>query len=116
MLAETTTRRRVTLATAVGILAVLYAVTFLLGALLHLGVRMPLGFAVVAEPRIYPAAIVEGLCGLVLAVGAYAALTRKSLAWGATTGAHIFSLGGVLLGTVALAARAGPRTGLHTIY
>ena len=61
MLTETTTRRRVTLATAVGILAVLYAVTFLLGALVHLGVRIPLGFTVLAEPRIYPATVVEGL-------------------------------------------------------
>jgi hypothetical protein len=43
MLTETTTRRRATLATAVGILAVLYAITFLLGALLHLGVQVPLG-------------------------------------------------------------------------
>jgi hypothetical protein len=99
MLTETTTRR-VTLAKAVGILAVLYAVTFLLGARLHLGVRIPLGFTVLAEPRIYPAAIVEGLCSLVLAVGAYAVLTRKSWARDAITGAHIFSLGGVLLGTV----------------
>jgi hypothetical protein len=94
---EATTRRRVTLATAVGILAVLYAVTFLVGALLHLGVRIPLGFTVLAEPRIVPATIVEGLCGLVLAVGAYAALTRKGWAWGAITGAHAFALGGCCL-------------------
>jgi hypothetical protein len=116
MLTATTTRRRVTLATAVGILAVLYAVTFLLGAVLHLGVRIPLGFTVLAEPRIYPATIVEGLCSLVLAVGAYAVLIRKSWAWGAITGAHIFSLGGVLLGTVALAVGAGPNTELNIIY
>jgi hypothetical protein len=110
------TARRVTLATAVGILAALYADTFLLGALLHLGVRIPLGFTVLAEPRIYPATIVEGLCSLVLAVGAYAVLTRKSWAWGAITGAHIFSLGGILLGTVALAVGAGPSTELNTTY
>jgi hypothetical protein len=116
MLTETTTRRRVTLATAVGILAVLYAVTFLLGALLHLGVRIPLGFTVLAEPKIYPATIVEGLCSLALAVGAYAVLTRKSWGWGAITGAHILSLGGVLLGTVALAVGAGPNTELNAIY
>jgi hypothetical protein len=80
MLTQTTTRRRVTLATALGALAALYAVAFLLGALLHLGVRIPLGFTVLAEPRIYPATIVEGLSGLGLAVGAYAVFTGKS--WG----------------------------------
>jgi hypothetical protein len=80
MLTETTTRPRSMVATAVGMLAVLYAITFLLGALLHLGVRIPLGFAVLAEPRIIPATIVEGLCGLGLAVGAYAVLTGRSWA------------------------------------
>jgi hypothetical protein len=80
MLTQTTTRRRVTLATALGALAALYAVAFLLGALLHLGVRMPLGFTVLAEPRIYPATSVEGLSGLGIAVGAYAVFTGKS--WG----------------------------------
>ena len=93
MLTEATSRSRTTLATAVGALAVLYAVTFCLGALLHLGVRIPLGFAVLAEPRIVPATIVEGLCGLGLAVGAYAVLSGRSWAWAAVTGAHAFALG-----------------------
>jgi hypothetical protein len=94
MLTETTTRRRATLlATAVGIRAVLYAVTFLLGALLHLGVRVPLGFAVLAEPRTVPATVVEGLCGLFLAVGAYAVLTLRTWAWPAVTAAHAFAWG-----------------------
>jgi hypothetical protein len=116
MLTEITTRPRSMVATAVGMLAVLYAITFLLGALLHLGVRIPLGFAVLAEPRIIPATIVEGLCGLGLAVGAYAVLTGRSWAWSAVTGAYAFALGGVLLGTVALAVGAGPNTELNTIY
>jgi hypothetical protein len=81
MVTEATTRRRATLSTALGVLAALYAITFFLGALLHLGVRVSLGFAVLAEPRILPATIVEGLCGLFLAVGAYATLTRKTRAW-----------------------------------
>jgi hypothetical protein len=116
MLTTATTRRRDTLATATGILAVLYAVTFLLGALLHLGVRIPLGFAVLAEPRIVPATIVEGLCGLGLAVGAYATLSRKTWAWPAITAAHAFAVGGVLLGMAALAVGAGPSTELNTVY
>ena len=116
MLTETPARRQAPLATTVGILAVLYALTFLLGALLHLGVRMPLGSVVLAEPRIFPATIVEGLCGLSLMIGAYAVLTRKSWAWGAITAAHALALGGVLLGMAALAVGAGPSTDLNTIY
>ncbi len=116
MLTETPARRQAPLATTIGILAVLYALTFLLGALLHLGVRIPLGFTVLAEPRIFPATIVEGLCGLSLATGAYAVLTRKTWAWQAIITAHAFALGGVLLGTAALAVGAGPSTDLNTIY
>lgn len=116
MLTQATTRTRTPLATTVGALAVLYAATFSLGALLHLGVRIPLGFAVLAEPRIIPATIVEGLCGLGLAVGGYAALAGRSWAWSAVTGAHAFALGGVLLGITALALGGGPSTELNTIY
>lgn len=116
MLTEAITRPRTPRATAVGILAVLYAATFFLGALLHLGVRIPLGFAVLVEPRIIPATIVEGLCGLGLAVGGYAVLAGRSWAWPAVTGAHAFALGGVLLGITALALGGGPSTELNTIY
>jgi hypothetical protein len=116
MLTQATTRPRAPLATAIGILAVLYAATFFLGALFHLGLRIPLGFAVLAEPRIIPATIVEGLCGLGLAVGGYAVLAGKSWAWSAVTGAHAFALGGVLLGITALALGGGPSTELNTIY
>ena len=49
---ETTTHRYTGATTAIGVLTALYAVTFFLGALLHLGGRIPLGFAVLAEPRI----------------------------------------------------------------
>ena len=116
MLTETTPRRPTTLATTIGVLAALYAATFLVGAVLHLGVRIPAGFAVLAEPRIFPATVVEGLCGLFLAVGAYAALSRKTWEWPALTAAHAFAVGGVLLGITALALGGGPSTELNTIY
>jgi hypothetical protein len=116
MLTETTPRRPTTLATTIGVLAALYAATFLVGAVLHLGVRVPVGFAVLAEPRIFPATVVEGLCGLFLAVGAYAALSRKTWEWPALSAAHAFAVGGVLLGITALALGGGPSTELNTIY
>ncbi len=111
---ETTTRRHV--AVAIGVLAAIYAVTFLLGALLHLGVRIPAGATVLAEPRIFPASVVEGLCGLFLAAGAYAALTGRTWAWPALIAAHGFALGGVLLGVAALAVGAGPSTEFNEVY
>jgi hypothetical protein len=89
------------------------AMTFLLAALLHLGIQFPLGFS---EPRIIPAAIVEGLCGLFLAVSAYTVFAHKTWAWGAALTAHIFAVAGVLLGITALALGLGPSTEANTIY
>ena len=113
---ETTTHRYAGATTAIGVLIALYAVTFLLGALLHLGVRIPLGFTVLAEPQIIDATIVEGLCGLFLAVSAYAVFTRRAWAWPAATAAHAFAVAGVLLGIGALAAGLGPSTELNYVY
>ena len=67
--------------TLIGVLSAIYAATFFLGALLHLGVEVPLGLAVLDEPRILPATIVEGLCGLALAVAALAVFARVDRAW-----------------------------------
>lgn len=83
---------------------------------MHLGGRVPLGFTVLEEPEILPATIVEGLCGLALAIAAFAVLARKDWAWTAALAAHAFALGGVLLGMAALAVGAGPSTELNTIY
>jgi hypothetical protein len=104
------------MATVVTVLVVFGAVTFLLAALVHLGARIPLGFAVITEPVIVPAAIVEGLAGLGLAVSAYALLTRRGWARPAAMAANAFALGGVLLGMWALAAGRGPRTELNDVY
>lgn len=57
--------------------------------------------------------IVEGLCGLFLAVSAYALFTRRTWAWPAATAAHVFALAGVLLGISAIAAGRGPHTLLN---
>lgn len=113
---EQTTHRGTGATTMLGVLSAVYAATFFLGALLHLGVRVPLGFAVLAEPRILPATVVEGLCGLALFVAAFAVLSREAWARPAAIAAHAFALGGVLLGTAALALGAGPTTDLNTVY
>ena len=116
MIEQPTTYRTNGVSTAIGVLSAVYAATFFLGALLHLGVTIPLGFMVLDEPGILPATIVEGLCGLALAVAAFAVLTRRNGAWTIALAAHAFALGGVLLGITALAVGAGPSTELNTIY
>lgn len=103
-------------APVVRVLTTLEALTFLVAALLHMGLTIPLGFAQLSESRIIPAATVEGLCGVFLAVSAYAAFTRQAGAWRLTLTAHAFALAGVALGTVALAVGAGPRTVGNDIY
>jgi hypothetical protein len=113
---EPTTYRRNAIETAIGVLSAVFAATFFLGALLHLGVRVPLGFVAIEEPVILPATMVEGTCGTALAVAAFAVLARKNGAWAVATAAHAFALGGVLLGITALAVGAGPSTELNTIY
>jgi hypothetical protein len=108
--------RKSGVATTVGVLSVVYAATFCFGALLHLGVEVPLGFMTLQEPRILPATIVEGLCAVGLVIAAFVVLTRKNMAWTVALAAHGFALGGVLLGMAALAVGAGPSTELNTIY
>jgi hypothetical protein len=102
--------------TAVALLATVYAATFVVAVLLHLGADIPLGFAVLDEPRRPFAVIVEGVAGLVLAVGAFAVLAGTTRAWAAVTGAHAVALAGVLWGMVAVAAGRGPHTQLNDIY
>ena len=102
--------------TAVVLLATVYAATFVVAVLLHAGVEVPLGFAVLEEPRRPFAVIVEGATGTVLAVGAFAALAHKVWAWAAVTGAHAVALAGVLWGMVAVAAGRGPHTQLNDGY
>jgi hypothetical protein len=99
-----------------GVLAAVYAGTFLLAVLLHLGVQIPLGFAVLDEPQRPFAVIVESLAGVVLAVGAFAVFARKAWAWAAVTWAHGLALAGVLWGMVAVAAGRGPHTQLNDTY
>ncbi len=104
-------------AVALGVLSLIWAATFFLGALLHAGITVDLGFAVLEEAPILPARIVESLCGIALAMGAWAVLTRRGWAWAAATTGHVVALAGVLLGTVAVAAPGrGPSSVLNDTY
>jgi hypothetical protein len=102
--------------TAVALLATVYAATFVVAVLLHVGVEVPLGFVVLDEPRRPFAVIVEGVAGIVLAVGAFAVFAGTTRAWAAAAGAHAVALAGVLWGMVAVAAGRGPHTQLNDTY
>ncbi|MGD1080702.1 MAG: hypothetical protein ABR881_20465 [Candidatus Sulfotelmatobacter sp.] len=82
------------------------ASVFLFGAVQHAGVAL----GPFHEPRILPAAIVETICGLLLAGGAAALLRTAGAKKGLALTANFVAVGGVLLGMVALAVGAGPRT------
>ena len=113
---QTNSWARVAVGRAVGVLLAAEATTFLLGAITHLGVGIPLGFGVLQEPRIVDATVVEGLSAMLLATAVYAVLTHRGWAWLAATVAHGFAIIGVLVGMFALAAGLGPTTTANTIY
>jgi hypothetical protein len=102
--------------TTVGLLAAGYAATFLVAVLLHVGVEIALGFAVLQEPRRPVAVLVEGVAGLLLGLGALAVFAGRTWAWAAVTGAHAVALAGVGWGMVAVAAGRGPHTQLNDTY
>ena len=110
---KSTTHRWSPIVTAISILIIAEAITFLLAALLHVGVPIPLGFS---EPQIIPAAVVEGLCGLLLAVSVYALFAGKAWARRMAIAAHIFAVAGVLLGIVVLSLRGSLSTEANTFY
>jgi hypothetical protein len=96
----------------VAILMLGNAALFFLGALQHAGVAVgPL-----REPVIIPASIVELLCSLALIWGTRAVLIRSHKAWRAVLIGNLVAITGVMVGMVALAAGAGPRTASNDFY
>ena len=88
------------------------AALFLFGAVQHAGVCIgPL-----SEPTILPASIVETLCALALTGGSFAAWTRSRRAWPAALAGNLVAITGVIIGMVALALGAGPRTASNDLY
>lgn len=94
---------------------VLLAGSFFVGAYLHTGHDLPLGFTTLDEPRIGPAAAVETICGIALLAGAILAGRSRSPHRDVTI-AHAIAIAGVILGMVALAAGRGPRTESNDMY
>ncbi len=95
-----------------GLLMVANAALFFFGSVQHAGVAV----GQFHEPFIIPAAIVEGLCGLCLLWGAVALFRGWRTRWRVALIANVIALGGVLLGIVALAIGAGPRTASNDLY
>lgn len=96
---EATPPRNAVVTILLRVLVVFDTVALLFAAALHVGgARIPLGSADFVEPQIVPAAIVEGLAGLIFAVTAYAVFTNKRWAWPSAIFAHGFAIAGFLLG------------------
>jgi len=94
------------------LLMFLNAALFVFGAVQHAGVAI----GRFHEPRIIPASIVEGICALSLVWGAIAVLSPSTTEWRMALIGNLIALGGVLLGIVALAMGAGPRTASNDLY
>src|SRR5258705_13664743 len=92
------------------------SLTFLVAAMLHAGVPIPVISDLAGEPVIRDAVIVETLCGTALAISLWALVSRRSWTRKITISAHVFAICGVLLGMAALAHGLGPTTTLNYIY
>lgn len=78
-------------------------------ALLHLGIRIPLGPVVLAVPNPIPAAtVVETILGLAAVANLVVLMRTTRSSTRITLGIQLFLLAGVSLGMTALALRVGP--------
>ncbi len=98
--------------TLLGLIMIANAALFVFGAVQHVGVVI----GPFQEPRIIPAAIVETICAIALGWGGAAVLAHEGTFWRTALIANFIALAGVLLGVVALAVGAGPRTASNDLY
>lgn len=92
-------RRTQTMGMLFRVLVLFDTIALLFAAGIHVpGVNIPLGSVSFVEPQSVPAAIVEGLAGIIFALAAYGVLTSRRWAWNMTLVAHIFAILGFLLG------------------
>jgi hypothetical protein len=92
------------------------ALSFLVFAVLHLGVRIPAGLATIGTDRIPGAVVPEALCGAALAVSAYGLLAHRRWALRATVLAQAFSLVAVIIGIAAISTGLGPHSPVNDAY
>jgi hypothetical protein len=97
-------------------LLVALAISFLLGALTHAGVELPLAVTTIDEPTIVPAAIVEAAVAAAFTFAAFATFTGRPHARFAVRVALRVGIAGVLLGMAALALGRGTRTELNDVF
>src|SRR5579864_9203858 len=88
------------------------AALFLFGAVEHAGISIGL----LREPLILPAAIVETLCALCLIAGGVAVWMGARRAWAMALAGNLVAITGVIIGMVALAMGAGPRTASNDLH
>lgn len=98
--------------TVAGWLMTANAALFFFGGVQHAGVTV----GRFHEPLIIPAAIVEALCGLCLLWGAGTLFRGGRTRWRTALITNLVALSGVVLGIVALAIGAGPRTASNDLY
>lgn len=98
--------------TAAGWVMIFNGALFLFGALQHAGIAL----GPFHEPRIIPAAVVETICAASLLAGAAALFRALRKRWHFALIGNLVALSGVLLGMVALAVGAGPRTASNDWY
>jgi hypothetical protein len=114
---QSRTPARSAIATLIRGLVVFDAGALLFAAALHVGgARIPLGAAVFVDPQIAPAAMVEGLAGMVFVISAYAVFADRRWAWPVTVGAHLFAIVGFLVGIAAISAGLGPNVPFDYVF
>jgi hypothetical protein len=99
-----------------GTLLVALPICFLVGAVTHTGVQIPLGVTTLDEPTIVPAAIVESVIAAAFTVAAFARFSGRPYARIALRIALRVGIAGVLLGMAALALGRGTRTELNDVF
>jgi hypothetical protein len=90
----------------------LNAAVFLFGAVQHVGIAL----GPFREPRILPAALVETICALALAYAAVALVADPVAGRRVSVISNVVALAGVMIGLIALAMGAGPRTASNDLY
>ena len=108
-----TNQRERTAKIIISTFVVFAAIAFIFAAMAHLQLTLSFG---ITEPKILPAAIVEGLCGLFFIISAFSIFSNSSTAWRRTFFAHAFAIAGISLGLISLAVGAGPRTKTNDLY